>query len=197
MTVTAVRALAAAGALFALYPLARPYGDVTPGGAAAAFASPLWPVAHLAAVAAFVLAGVGIAALRTGRSGRAALAVWIAGAALVLPYYGAETYALHALAVAGVPDVPALAEVVRMDAVGVTAFGAGLVLLAAAGVLTAVAVGRAGIPFAVGMVLFLPQFFAEPWLRVGHGLLLGAGCLILAAALRARSSDRAAVGASG
>jgi hypothetical protein len=38
-----------------------------------------------------------------------AQAAWVAGTALVLPYYGAEAFALHALA--GTPDVAALAAV--------------------------------------------------------------------------------------
>jgi hypothetical protein len=38
------------------------------------------------------------------------------------------------------------------------------------------------------MVLFLPQFFAGPELRIAHGVLLGAGCVLLAVdAARARS----------
>ncbi len=179
-------AFAAAGVLFAVYPLVRPYGDATPDGAAAAFASPLWLVAHLAAMAAFVLVGVGLTAL----PGRAALATWVAGTALVLPYYGAEAFALHALA--GAPDVAGLAEQIRMGAVQLTVFGLGLGLLAAAGVLTAVTVARAGlgrgvgVVFAVGILLFLPQFFADPALRIAHGVLLAIGCVVLASRVKER-----------
>jgi hypothetical protein len=38
-----LRSLAAAGALFLLYPLTRPWGDAAETTAAAAFASPAWP----------------------------------------------------------------------------------------------------------------------------------------------------------
>ena len=175
-------AFAAAGVLFVVYPLVRPYGDATPDGAGAAFASPLWLVAHLAAMAAFVLVGVGLTAL----PGRAALATWVAGTALVLPYYGAEAFALHALA--GAPDVAGLAEQVRMGATQLTVFGLGLVLLAAAGVLTALAVGRAGLVFAAAMVLYLPQFFADPAVRIAHGVLLAIGCVILASRVKERAT---------
>jgi hypothetical protein len=190
-------ALVAAGLLFVVYPTVRPYGDLTPDGAVGAFASPAWIVAHLAAVAGFVLTGVGLTALR-GRVGGFALGTWVAGTALVLPYYGAEAFALHALAVGGAPDVAGLAELVRMGPVQLTVFGAGLGLLAVAGVLTAVAAARAdlgrwvGVAFAAGMVLFLPQFFAAPVLRIAHGVLLGVGCLVLAFALgRGDRSDTA------
>lgn len=168
------RYLVAAGALFVVYPLARPWGDATPDGMAAAFASPFWLVAHVAAMVAFVLVGVGLTALPS----RAALVTWVGGTALVLPYYGAEAFALRALA--SQPNIAALAELIRMGPAQVAVFGAGLGLLAVAGVLTAVAVGRAGVLFAVGMLLFLPQFFADPPLRIAHGVLLAIGCLILA-----------------
>lgn len=178
-------ALVVAGVLFVIYPLVRPWGDATPDGAGAAFASPLWLAAHLAAVAAFVLVGVGLTAL----PGRVALATWVAGTALVLPYYGAEAFALHALA--GEPNIVALAEQIRMGAVQLTVFGLGLVLLAAAGVLTALAVGRAGLVFAVGMVLYLPQFFADPAVRIAHGVLLAIGCMILASRVKEKATASA------
>ena len=166
------RYLVAAGVLFVVYPALRPWGDSTPEGMAAAFGSPFWLVAHMAAMAAFVLVGV------AGLPSRAAQAAWVAGTALVLPYYGAEAFALHALA--GTPDLPAFAEQIRMGATQVTVFGVGLGLLAVAGVLTVVAVGRVGLVFAAGAVLYLPQFFADPPVRIAHGVLLAIGCLVLA-----------------
>lgn len=166
------RYLVAAGALFVVYPALRPWGDATPDGMAAAFGSPFWLVAHMAAMAAFVLVGV------AGLPSRAAQAAWVAGTALVLPYYGAEAFALHALA--GEPNVAALAEQVRMGATQMTVFGVGLGLLAVAGVLTVVAAGRVGLVFAAGAVLFLPQFFLDAPLRIAHGMLLAVGCLLLA-----------------
>jgi hypothetical protein len=199
---TGARALTVAGALFVLYPAVRPWSDATAEGSAAAFASPWWPVAHLAAVAGFVLVGVGLLTLRdlvAGRPGAraagAALGIWTAGAALVLPYYGAETFALHALGgLSGTGiDVPALAEAVRMGPVQVVAFAAGLLLLAAGAVLAAVAVVRAGLApawraalWAAGFALYLPQFFLSPEVRIAHGVLVGVGCVLLATTLRPR-----------
>jgi hypothetical protein len=185
-------ALALAGALFALYPAARPGGDATTAGAVEAFASPAWRAAHLSAVVAFVLLPLGLLAVRGVLARRAALVTWL-GVGLTLPYYGAETLALHALGTralrTGDGGLLALAEEIRMGPVQLTAFGVGLLLIAVGAVLAAVAVRRSGllprwsgVPLAAGMVLYLPQFYAPPGLRVAHGLLVAAGCLVLAAA---------------
>ncbi len=164
-----------AAVLFVAYPVLRPYGDATPDGMAAAFASPAWLVAHLAAVAGFVAVGVGLT-----RVSAAATAIWTAGTALVLPYYGAETFALHGLAgMLSGAQLAAAAEAVRGGPVAMTCFGAGLVLLAVAAVVTAVRERVIALPFAAAMLLFLPQFFADPALRIAHGVLLGLGCVLL------------------
>jgi hypothetical protein len=180
---------AAAGLLFVAYPVLRPWSDQTLAGEAGAFSSPLWLAAHLSAAAAFLLVGFGLLAVRDRyrtRTARLALGTWGAGAALTLTYYGAEAFALNALGPRAGADLAALTEAVRMGPVQITVFGAGLVLLAVSAVLTAVAMrpGRTAWPFAAGMVLFLPQFFADPTLRIAHGVLLGLGCLLLAARLR-------------
>lgn len=170
--------LACAGVLFVVYPALRPYGDSTTEGAAAAFASSAWVVSHLAAVAAFVLVGL---ALR--RYGRPAEVSWWVGAGLVLPYYGAEVFALHALGSRmDADELTASAEAIRTGAAAVTVFAAGLVAFAVVGVLVAVRERLVALPFALGLVLFLPQFFAPPALRIAHGVLLGVGCLLLAVA---------------
>jgi hypothetical protein len=199
--------LAAAGALFLIYPVTRPWGDAAEATAAAAFASPAWLVAHLAAVAGFVLVGFALLALRdrlvsTPAAGlaRIALGTWWSGTAMVLPYYGAEGFALQAIgqhAVAtGDPAPLALVELIRMGPVQVTLFGAGLLVLALAAVLAAIAVARSGmlarlsgVAFAAGFVLFLPQFYAAPALRIAHGVLVAAGCVVLAVQMR-RSATR-------
>jgi hypothetical protein len=188
---TGVSAFASAGILFVLYPAVRPYGDLDPATTAAAFASPWWLVAHLAAVLGFVLTGTGLVALllrhRTTSLAVAAGAWWL-GTGLTVAYYGAETFALHVLG-ARIDDpalLAELAEAIRMGPVQVTIFTAGLVLLAVAGVLAAVGLRSlhgAALPFAAGAVLYLPQFFAHPGLRIAHGTLLGLGCLLLAAHL--------------
>ncbi len=46
-----------------------------------------------------------------------------------------------------------------------------------------------GAVFALGMALFLPQFFACPALRIAHGVLRAIGCFILAS----RAEERRAV----
>jgi len=167
-------ALLLAGALFVLYPATRPYSDLTPAGSAPAFASGAWLLAHLSAVVGFVLLPLGLLAVHAavGRSrtaGAAFLVTWF-GVGLVLPYYGAEAFALNATG---------------------ERIGVGLLLLAVGTVLTAVAVWRSGVlarwaavPMAAGFVLFLPQFYAPPALRIAHGVLVGVGCVVLALQLR-------------
>lgn len=185
-------ALLLAGLLFVLYPAVRPYGDADPATAAAAFASGAWLVAHLSAVAGFVLLPLGLLAVRavTGRGrtmGAAFVVTWF-GVGLVLPYYGAEVFALHAIGQTG--DAGALVDAVRNGPVQITEFGVGLLLLAVGTVLAAVAVWNSGVlarwsavPLAAGFVLFLPQFYAAPELRIAHGVLIGVGCVLLAVEL--------------
>ena len=81
-------------------------------------------------------------------------------------------------------------EAVRFGPVAVTTFGVGLLLLAVGGVLTAVAVARSGVLprlsgvlYSLGFVLFLPQFYTPPAVRIAHGVLLGLGAVWLAAVL--------------
>lgn len=180
-TVTAPAVLLAlAGVLFVVYPVVRPWGDSTAAGAAAAFASPAWLVAHLAAVAGFVLVG-----LAMGSFGRAVEVTWWVGVGLVLPYYGAEVFALHVLGQRMAGDqLMAVAEAIRLGPAAAVVFVAGLVALAVAGVLVAVREGAVALPFAVAMIGFLPQFFAGPEVRIAHGVLLGVGLFLLAGRVR-------------
>jgi hypothetical protein len=168
--------LGLAALLFVAYPVVRPWGDSTVAGAAAAFSSPAWVVAHLAAVAGFVLVGLALRGF-----GRAAEITWWVGTGLVLPYYGAEVFALHVLGqrLSG-QQLSDVAEAIRLGPAAAVVFVAGLVALAVAGVLLAVREGAMALPFAVGMVAFLPQFFAGPEVRIAHGVLLGVGLVLLA-----------------
>ncbi|BCJ70227.1 hypothetical protein GCM10009779_36180 [Polymorphospora rubra] len=192
-------AFAVAGVLFVLYPAVRPWADEsTAEGATAALGSTAWVYSHLFAMVGFVLVPIGLLALygvvaRT-RAEPVALAAVVAGwlgAGLTLPYYGAEDFGLHAVGRAaadgGAVDVLDLAEAVRFGPVAVTTFGIGLIALGVAAVLAAVAIWRSGVLpraggllFAAGFVLFLPQFYTPPAARIGHGVLLGAGCLWVA-----------------
>ena len=173
--------LAAAGGLsLAAFPLLRPWGDKT--GAAAemveAFASPMWVVSHSAGMLGFVLlaAAALFAAPRAGR--------WIAaGVALILPFFGAETFGLHAVAGhaggAAAAEVEALAALIREGTAQMTMFGIGLLAIAIGGVLLALPVrrNRAAILLAIALVTYLPQFFFGPEIRIAHGLLLLTGAL--------------------
>lgn len=203
-------ALILAGVLFVLYPALRPWHDEsTVAGATAAMSAGAWVASHLFAMLGFILMGFGLLGLRillagAGAGGEAgagagdqpiataAVATGWAGVGLTLPYYGAETFGLHAIASHAdqVTDLLALVDAVRYQPVAVATFGAGLLLVAAAAVLAAVAVWRSprlsrysGVLFALGFVLFLPQFFAPPAVRIGHGVLVAIGSIWLAAAM--------------
>ena len=191
---TGALCLIVAGVLFVFYPAFRPWKDEsTVDGAVAAMSSPAWVASHAFAMVGFILVAVGllavVAAVR-GTAGetpaKAALVTSWIGAGLVLPYYGAEDFGLHAIAshaAAGEPvDVLSLVESIRYQPLAMTMFGAGLLTLAVSGVLTALAVARSGRLsaiaawiFAIGYVLFLPQFFGPPAVRIAHGILLGIG----------------------
>jgi hypothetical protein len=201
-------ALAAAGILFVLYPVFRPWRDESMvDGATAAMSSGAWVASHFFAMIGFILIPLALLALRQAagvaaeRLAFAAVVTGSIGAGLILPYYGAETYGLHAIA--GATDQPLdlleLVDAVRYQPAAASTFGIGLLALGVAAVLAAVAVQRSGvlprysgIPFALGFALFLPQFFLPAGARIGHGVLVGIGCAWLAHALwsaAGRTSD--------
>jgi hypothetical protein len=201
-------ALAAAGLLFLLYPAVRPWADEsTVEGAWRAMSSGAWVASHLFAMIGFILLGLGLLALWATVSqtpaeplaGAAVVSTWV-GAGLTLPYYGGETFGLHAVASAAGGQSPALLEVVdafRFQPVAITTFALGLVAVAVGSVLAAVAIRRSGfLPrhsgalFALGFVLFLPQFFTPAAVRIGHGALVAVGCAWIALTLwRAAASE--------
>jgi hypothetical protein len=204
-------ALAAAGVLFLAYPALRPWHDEnTVGGATASMSSTAWVAAHFFAMLGFILMPLGLLALRAALAATraeplaltAAVLAWI-GSGLVLPYYGAEDFGLHAIAGSAGPrtGLLSLVHAVRYQPLAMTIFGAGLLLIAAAAIMAAIAVWRAhvlprtsAILFATGMALFLPQFFGPADVRIAHGILLAAGLIILATALWASAGrSRAAV----
>ena len=202
-------ALAVAGVFFVLYPAIRPYSDEMSLQGAAAFASTAWIVAHVLAMAGFVLATLGLLALyralRDTPAERLAflalVATWI-GAGLTLPYYGAEAFGLHVLGQEAIRQhstaTVGLANDVRYGP-GVFLFVPGLLLLGIGGILAAAAIWRSGtlprcsgVSFALGFGLYIPQFFGSPVVRVAHGLLVTAGCLWLATVIwRSRESPTA------
>lgn len=199
-------ALAVAGVLFVLYPALRPFSDEASLQGAAAFASTNWLLAHLLAIFAFTLLPVGLLGFQrslhdTPAARRAdwALVVSLIGVGLTLPFYGGEVYGLHAIGQEALRQQSAallsVAAAVR-SGVGLALFLVGLLLLAIAAILVALAAwgsGRhskwSGIPLAIGMGLYIPQFFWTQPLRVGHGLLVAIGCLWIAANLWRQSSQ--------
>ena len=205
-------ALAAAGVLFAAYPALRPWHDEgTVAGAVASMSSTAWVSAHFFAMLGFILMPLGLLALRAALVATraeplaltATVLAWI-GSGLVLPYYGAEDFGLHAIAGSAGhrADLLSLVHAVRYQPLAMTIFAAGLLLLAAAAIMAATAVWRShvlprtsGILFATGLALFLPQFFSPAPVRMAHGILLAAGSIVLAGALWV-SADRPRAGAA-
>lgn len=181
------------GLAMAVYLVSRPYGDAggsTTTAAAEAFASDWWVVSHVfgaVALAAFAWLTAAFRARCASGLTRSAAVTGVLGAALVLPYYGAETFALHVIgtvALAGdatgepvdLALLP-LVDGVRNTPIALLTFGVGLVLLAVAAVLFALAWQRHGVaarfaawPLAVGVVLMLPQYYLPPTGRIAFGL---------------------------
>jgi hypothetical protein len=206
-------ALAAAGVLFLAYPALRPWHDEgTIAGATASMSSTAWVTAHFFAMLGFILLPLGLLALRSALAPTraeplaltAAVLTWI-GSGLVLPYYGAEDFGLHAIAgsAGSGADLLNLADAVRYQPLAVTIFGIGLLLLAGAAIVAAIAVWRSNILprtsavlFATGMTLFLPQFFTPAAVRIAHGIVLATGSIILAVALWASASRPRGAGTS-
>jgi len=196
-------ALALAGVLFVLYPAVRPWHDEsTVDGAVASLGSGAWVASHLFAMLGFLLVPLGLLAFAPA----AAVTTWI-GAGLTLPYYGAEDFGLNAVgrrAGAGDRfDVLALVDAVRYGPVAATMFAVGLLTLAVGAILAAVAVWRsgtlprwAGVPFALGFALFIPQFYAPAAVRIAHGVLLGAGLVWLGVTV-GRAAPRSVPAAAG
>lgn len=207
---------ASSGVLIAAYLLLRPYGDAgspTSPEAAAAYASTWWVVAHLAGALGLVqLARVGLRIDDLLGTTTTMVARWagLAGATLVLPVYGAETFGLHSVgqAAATDPSVMSLVAGVRGQEhpAGMTIFGLGLLLLAVSGIATALAwrgavhSGRwagpawAATPLAVGAALVLPQFFLPPAGRVAFGIAYAAAAALLAVTAQ-RAGSRGGAGA--
>ena len=193
-------ALVISGILFVIYPALRPFSDERSLLGAAAFGSGAWLASHMLAIVAFTLLPLGLLGLQRSLLGTSAegllflaVVLSIIGTGFTLPFYGGEAYGLHALgqeALRQHSDSPlGPVEVIRSGP-GLVMFLAGLLLLAASAIATATALWRSsrypkasGIPFAIGMSLYIPQFFGAQPLRVALGLLVAAGCVWMAACL--------------
>ncbi|MEH7505556.1 hypothetical protein V7152_26910 [Neobacillus drentensis] len=192
--------LGISGILFVLYPAIRPFSDEASLEGAAAFASTEWLVAHILAIVAFTLLPIGLLGLYISLQDTAlkplmysAFVLCLVGIGLTLPFYGGETYGLHAIGLEAInqkaADLVSLANVVR-SGTGLIMFLIGLLVLATASIIVAITIWRSGryqkwsgIPFAVGMTLYIPQFFGGQPLRLAHGLLVTLGCLWIAVGL--------------
>ncbi len=194
--------LALSGLLFLLYPAVRPWhNESTVGGAIASLSSGTWVAAHVFAILSLILMPLGMLALcaisagtRGGRLTFAGTVIMWLGAGLTLPYYGAEDFALHAIARTASSgaqlDLLALVNAIRFGAAAAVTFAAGLALLGIAGVLLAISTWRTAIlprfsavPLAVALVLLIPQFYLPAWARIAHGILVAVALLWLAWAL--------------
>jgi len=198
--------LVVSGVLFALFPLLRPWSDKleTASGLAEAFGSPWWVVAHLAGASALILLALGAVPVRDAHlatpgaaAARSALPMLWAGVGLTLLYYGAETFALHAIA-GDESTILETSEATRYGMVPLTVFVVGLLLIAVGSITLAIAVSRGGVlprfsavPLATMIALYLPQFFLPPAGRIVHGLLTAVAAIWFAVALwRTRASEQ-------
>jgi hypothetical protein len=99
--------LVLSGILLLLYPALRPFSDEAGAETlqgAEAFASPFWILAHTLAAVGFILLALGLVSLRIAlqktAGERLASVAWVVtwiGVGLSLLYYGAESFALHAI----------------------------------------------------------------------------------------------------
>lgn len=201
----AAMALAVAGILFVLYPALRPFSDEASLLGAAAFASTEWIVAHVLAMLGFILLTLGLFGLYISLQEttverlafRGLVLSWL-GTGLTLPFYGAEVFGLHEIGLEAIRQQSAalvsLANDVRLGP-GFIMILVGLVLLAVGSNMAATAVWKSrtmpkwsGIPFALGFLLYLPQFMGTQPIRVTHGLVVAAGCLWMAAGMWRQSN---------
>lgn len=177
-----------AGLSLIAYPILRPGNPEEGLSGAAGFASPFWPTSHALGMLGFVLLALALRALAVdnpiARSGESR--AWLA-VAFLLPYYGAEAFALHAAGQAAMvahdPSISAAAMAFRLAPLPAVTFAAGLVLLAmVSGWLvtlfwtpTRLGAGLAGF----GLITYLPQFFTPMPVRIAHGIVLGVGLILI------------------
>ncbi|WP_425309504.1 hypothetical protein AADG42_12295 [Ammonicoccus fulvus] len=153
------------------------------GDTPAAWSSIMWPVSHLLAVTGFV-AYAALGARRAGRAGGILASVTVA---LLLPYYGAEAYALQVLGSLDPAQAQAVAQAFRYGPIPITMFGLGWVALGTLAVLTARTVRTPGlasrlalIVHTVAMVAWVPVFFLSPVGRIAHATVILISAVVLA-----------------
>jgi hypothetical protein len=204
-------AFALAGVLFVVYEAAAPRLDQTTLAGAESWTTAGWALAHIAAIVGLILIPLGYGALRAvvqvhsledtrnEKTAFTAATTGYIGSALTISYYGAEVYGLKAIGQRAAEEGDAtMAEVgnaFRYDPTAMTVFLIGLVLIAVAAVLAAVAVWRSGVlnrwsavPLAALLVTMLPQYFLPHAGRIAWGALVTVAALWLAAELWKASS---------
>ncbi|WP_026672980.1 hypothetical protein [Alkalihalobacterium bogoriense] len=193
----AVLSLFLSGILFFLYPALRPFSDEATLQGAAAFASNAWMLSHVLGIIAFLLLPLGLIGLYNTIENNKARKVALTGVLLsylgmgfTLPFYGAEVFALSVIGQKALlqqsASVLELANAIRFGP-GFLMIFLGLMLLALGTILIAIAIWKSqtmtkwtGMPLAVGIVLYLPQYLASQPLRIAHGLLIAIGCIWIA-----------------
>jgi hypothetical protein len=193
-------AMGFAGILFFLYPIIRPFSDEASLQGAESIGSTAWVVAHMMAMAGFILLTLGLVGVYRAlhdssveRLAFRALVIGLIGVGMTLPFYGAEAFGLQAISWAAVSrhdvSLMKLVETVRTGP-QLIMFLLGLILIGVSAIMVARAVWTSrvlprwsGVPFALGFALYIPQFFGTQPIRVAHGLLVAAGCLWIAAGL--------------
>ncbi len=201
-------ALLLSGILFFLYPTLRPFSDETTLQGAFAFSSMSWLLSHLLGIIAFMLLPVGLLGLYDTMENKKARKTAFygflfsyVGMGCTLPFYGAEVFALDVIGQEALnqnkDSILELANAIRFGP-GFLMILIGLTLLAIGSFLVAISIWRsgtmtkwAGIPLALGFLLYLPQYVATQPLRIIHGLLIALGCIWIAVIIwKHRYEDR-------
>ncbi|MFC3418803.1 hypothetical protein ACFOLA_04845 [Salinicoccus hispanicus] len=185
------------GIAFVLYPIIRPFSDEKTMEGAVVFASGEWMISHILGMVAFTFLSVGFLGLSgafenksSASSVYTATGLSIIGLGLTMPYYGGETFGLHAIGHAALDqqnDSLVSLEAIVRSGPGLILFIIGLILLVISTIIVANTFWKSGkhskwtgVLLAIGMILYLPQFLADQPLRVIHGLLMAVGCFSIA-----------------
>ncbi len=172
------------GVGWAGYLLLRPYVDETSLHGAAAIAGHRWVFSHLLGMLSFVALAVALGAAAAERPARSRVRLAAAatlGAVLVLPYYGAESFGLRAIAADAVErgdsGFVATFEAVRYDPAAMIVFAIGLLMVLGVGLGLAWSAHGALLPLGALVATMPLQYFAPDWVRMAHGvLMLGVCC---------------------
>jgi hypothetical protein len=205
------------GVFLTLFPVIRPFFDESTLEGASQFASARWVIAHALGMGGFILLSLGLLGVYlllrpTELEPRAFLALilcWI-GTGLTLPFFGAETFGLQVIGCAAFTqnstDLLPLVNSVRFGP-GLIFIGSGLLTIAAAMIVLATAVWKSrilpkwsGLPIAVGFSVYIPQLQGAPLfqpIRIAVGLLITAGCVLMARGMLRAAAEVQSPGGAG